>query len=76
MGYDVKKLMSKESYLQMHPYCLRCGSYTTRAVEVIKNMRGFPEPVCEDHYRDFCIGFGNFLVVSIMSGAGRRYRNV
>ena len=79
MGYQ--KPITAAEFLQKNPYCWRCGrneegQYFSPATHAILNMRSNPEPVCDGHYRDFCVGFGNFLVMSILSGAGRRYRNV
>lgn len=78
MGVPVAKngKITKEMFLCMHPFCGRCadrpgdgGSGYSRYV--IRNLAGQPEAVCEDHYREFCIGFGNMLVMRSLARASR-----
>ena len=78
MGIPVAKngKITKEMFLSMHPFCGRCadrpgdgGSGYSRYV--IRNLAGQPEAVCEDHYREFCVGFGNMLVMRSLARASR-----
>ena len=78
MGVPVAKngKITKEMFLSMHPFCGRCadrpgdgGSGYSRYV--IRNLAGQPEAVCEDHYREFCVGFGNMLVMRSLARASR-----
>lgn len=78
MGVPVAKngKITKEMFLSMHPFCGRCadrpgdgGSGYSRYV--IRNLAGKPEAVCEDHYREFCVGFGNMLVMRSLARASR-----
>ncbi len=70
--------MGREELL---PKCRRCfmQGIEETATHLIRNLNSKIEPVCSEHYTQFCIGFGNLLIMRELNrgfkdGNGEFYR--
>ncbi len=78
MGFEEGGKMTKEMFLFKYPFCYRCRVNENKSLpstHAIRDLKGFYIPVCDKHYREFCVGFGNMLLMRDLMGGGKRYGN-